>query len=450
MAYDFDKKFGLNKLQYVKKDVKKQSFNTSNTSLMSNNMGKSVASNNIVEMIWEYYRTNEIIQYVGKWVGRTFSNLELTIEYGKQGYNLAEISQTTKNILETILGTFRTYNGSQQELLMSIGTNMAVAGEVYLIPIKDNYGSCYFVANRSQIKTEKKDRISFQNVPQYVIDNVRRTENGEYVVYQIIDLMPGTADVPDSWLVGAESVLCQYETMRQSVQTALLSQINAPILVYPSEVEIEQPNMVDGINVEVAETATQYLDQQFMDRFQEAVEQEDPYSRLLPFVLGLPSDSEKLYTLNLHRNIDPALLEGLKHAFHNILLAAPIPQENILGLGDSNHWDNAQITKDSFQKCIKPYADLVVGSLSAEILKPFLLENGVSDVDRFVLTYDSSPIVIPQDKTSEAMNQFSKGLISLNEAREMMGKPKIDGIGDMFYFQLYSPTVENKGKSSGG
>jgi hypothetical protein len=430
-------------LQKTRVDLKKgRRIDGSKT--LSAQTNSNLSDNNIIDQIWEWYRNEGIVQFVGKWVGRTFSNLELTIEYKKQPYHLVEnLSPTKISKIERILNTLRTYNGLQSEFLMEAGTHLAIAGEVYLIPIKDEDGDCYFVANRQQIRTNKGVITEFVDVPDYVTSTVRKTAENELTVYKIIDQMPGKADLPDSWLIGAEKTLCQYETMKESIHTALLSQINAPILVYPSEVEIESPNMTDGVDDELADNMTQYLRDDLANKFSEGVDEMDPFGRLLPYILGLPSDVAKLYTVNLHRNIDPALMEGLKHAFHNILLAAPIPQENILGLGDSNHWDNAQITKDSFQKCIKPYADLIVGALSAELIRPYFKNAELTD---YRLSYDSSPIIIPQDKTTEAQNQFTKGLITLNEARDMAGLAKTGSpVGEMFHFQLYTPTNENSG-----
>lgn len=451
MANSLDNtQFGLNKIEYSGKTAAR--IRKEGRAGIKSASSDSRSEEQLVSQVWSWYRNNEIIQYVGGWVGKTFSNLELTIEYNGKPYKLAELPSNRVDVVESILSTLRTYNGGTEELLIYLGTNMAIAGEAYLIPIKDGYGDCYFVANRKQFSTNKNKEIEFHNVPNYVKANLRKVDN-KNVVYQIIYLMPGTSNTPDSWVMGLEKMLCQYETMKEAIYTALLSQMNAPVLVYPSEVEIEQPNNLDNPDVEPYEDTTEYLDEQFAQRFAEAAEETDPIARLLPFNIGMPSEAKDLYTLNLHRNIDPGLMEGLKHAFHNILLAAPIPQENILGLGDSNHWDNAQITKDSFQKCIKPFADIIVGSLSAEIIQPILRANNipVAEVSAYRLAYDSSPIVIPQDKTSEAMTQFKAGTISLDETRVMMSKaPLKNELGEMFHFQLYNQTNNDSASKDTG
>lgn len=142
---------------------------------------------------------------------------------------------------------------------------------------------------------------------------------------------------------------------------------------------------------------------------------------IVPIAVGVPRSPEgraNLANLVAHVKFDspltPELDKKLDQAIRRLALGLDVNPEELLGQGDSNHWAAWQIEESSIKLFIEPAAARLCQALNMAYIRQALVLMG-KDPDKFMLWYNTAPLVVRPNRQADAIQLSSLNVIG-NEA----------------------------------
>ncbi|MFI7278430.1 hypothetical protein [Streptomyces sp. NPDC049879] len=89
-----------------------------------------------------------------------------------------------------------------------------------------------------------------------------------------------------------------------------------------------------------------------------------------------------------------------------------IPAEIVLGLSTGNHWNSFLIKDEAIQVAVAPRIELLCEALTHQWYRPLLRALGVADPDRWGIGYDVSALSQRPDRSKEAEQAHTAGVLS--------------------------------------
>jgi hypothetical protein len=96
--------------------------------------------------------------------------------------------------------------------------------------------------------------------------------------------------------------------------------------------------------------------------------------------------------------------------------------EQLLGLGNSNHWSAWLMSDNDVQLHVSPVLETICQAIYDSVLRHMLVAAGI-DPDKYVLWYDASRLTADPDKTDEARDAFDRGAITAEALVRQYGLP---------------------------
>lgn len=105
-------------------------------------------------------------------------------------------------------------------------------------------------------------------------------------------------------------------------------------------------------------------------------------------------------------------------ALRRLALGLDIPPDIMLGLGDSNRW-NAWLSDEQVIKIhVEPLLARIAETFTIGYLHPVLARMGYNDFRRFVYAFDTAPLTVRPNRSTDALSFWDRGLLSDQAARE--------------------------------
>ena len=108
-------------------------------------------------------------------------------------------------------------------------------------------------------------------------------------------------------------------------------------------------------------------------------------------------------------------------AVKRMALGLDLPPEVLLGMTDANHWTAKQVQHDMWRSHGIAKATQFCGDLAEAYLRPALRMDGYKDVEKVMVAFDDSQVVISPDRTEDADNALDRAAISFKAYRELKG-----------------------------
>jgi hypothetical protein len=99
-------------------------------------------------------------------------------------------------------------------------------------------------------------------------------------------------------------------------------------------------------------------------------------------------------------------------ALRRFAAGTDLPQEIVLGLGDSSHWNAAEIEEQAIKVAIEPIAGAICDALTQQFLWPAMRAMGDKDPERWVIWYSTAELTQRPDRSAEAQVLYDKGILS--------------------------------------
>ena len=238
----------------------------------------------------------------------------------------------------------------------------------------------------------------------------------------------------DSWVTAAQRDLERLEGIYEAVAAVALSRMHAGVILAPDNQDRGRDTAAtfDEADTVLGKPLRLELYDQIAEHVEASAAELDGFARAVPPVIALDKDLiESVKWLELAREIDPEMRALTDDLRYRIAIASDSPPETLLGLGDSNHWNDEAVTTAEFQRGVQPDCEVICDATTPHVLRAGLLAMGhaPAEVALVRVGYDPSALVDPPDRSTAAIAVMAlpNPPLTMAEARDAMGLAEYAG-----------------------
>lgn len=253
---------------------------------------------------------------------------------------------------------------------------------------------------------------------------------GEAVAYRMWTPHPARSGEADSPMHSILEVAEELYILTKTVRSTAVSRMVNGMLKVPTELSF---GAAEAIGDEDPENNVFLRD--LIEHITGVVENAGTPEAAAPFIAEAASEFlANLEWISLHDSQTDYMERALREeAIKRCAYGLDMPPEVLLGLADANHWTGRQITHDMWRSHGAPIAEQLCDDLSEAYLRPALRDEGFSDWQNVVVSYDDADVVVSPDRSEDADMAYD---------RRAVGDPgyrKLKGISESM-----APTEEEK------
>lgn len=355
---------------------------------------------------WRLYDITGQLRFVANWVGNSVSRCRLYVaEVDDSGEDGGEAEDPDiANLASGPLGV----GPAKDEALRLLGINLYVPGEAYIVAEADaaeDGGDNWFVVSGKQMRRAGDQVVIRRSLLHGGGDMTFRP--GVDLILRVWTPHPADTDEPDSPTRSAIPDLREIEAIRKREFAELDSRLaGAGLLPLPEGIDFpsgpgeDEPVGLDGFIRRLSSTMARSLS----DR--------SSAEAMVPIMFTVPGEYlDKIKQVTFWSDLSDQLLPLRQAAVVSLAQALDIPPEILLGQADSNHWASWQISEEAITTQIVPVLSRIADALTTGYLRSALESMGV-DPGAYVYAFDPSPLTVRPNRSADALNYHSRGLIS--------------------------------------
>lgn len=375
------------------------------------------------DLAWGYYRTNSKLSFAINWRASAMSRLSLiaaeVVPGEKEPVPLE--SGRAAEIVEDL-------RFAQSKILHDLSLQIDVPGRAYLVirtdPRTKLLDARVYSTREVRLVTDKKKQV--RGGPTYEL-NVGAKEwlsLADALVVLVRDQDPEWHYRDTSSVRSSFGILREIDLYDREIIAKLVSRIATNGLLFiPDEVTFP---LREGM----ADNADPFM-QTLMEAARQSIKDPGSASAAIPLMFQIPAEFiDKIHHLVLSEGIAPGTLEARDRAYSIFADGMNLPREMMTGLGDTNHWNASQITKEAVNSHIAPSADPMLADLTQGYLYPRLLAEKEPLVtpagNRIIMWYDPSDLVLKPDRGAAYMEMHSRQVVSDEALRRETGASEED------------------------
>lgn len=350
---------------------------------------------------WRYFHSTPELHYITDYVGSACSRVRIFVadvdELGRVGGEVTDDDEIMA-ISDTLFGG----PASKAEALKAIAANLTIAGECYIIG-KARRGfdpDSWSVVSTTELK---------RRAGQITVDL-------GYGPYKIIK---GTDLVIRLWTPDPERMRFADSPTRSCMQQLFeLEQLN---LFELSQIDSRLSGA--GLYFVPAEMSTPAVDssapQSADDLFQTMAEaaiaartRQGSAAGVVPVFVEIPGEYLQHMAdkpIKFESELSDRVKEYRETAIRRIANGMNIPQEVLLGMGDTNHLSSWHIEESFVKIHIEPLMNRICDGLTRAYLQPLLQAMG-KDPERFQLAFDTAPLTVRPNRLQDTINLYTLGI----------------------------------------
>jgi hypothetical protein len=325
---------------------------------------------------------------------------------------LGRVQGETKNrkinaLADTLLGG----PAAKSEALRSMGINLTVAGECYVVgrPDEEIGRDEWFILSSNEMRRVQGANGEWQwawglpNGERFRLDLERN------VITRVWTPHPNRVWSADSPSRSCQSVLRELEQLTKYIFSQIDSRlIGAGILIIPNNLDLPQEenttNNAESLMVRLATAGAASL------------RGEGSALGVLPHIVESDNaDGWKL--LSFESELSKQAMDLRKEAVERLGVGMDMPPEVLSGSGAENHWNGYLIEGQGIKVHIEPLMNRICDALTKAYLIPALKLMG-EDPSRFTYDFDTSPLIIRPQRVQDALNMYEKNLLSGEAVRD--------------------------------
>jgi hypothetical protein len=376
-----------------------------------------------------YYDIVGPLKYAAQFYSRALAQLELFA--GEIDEKTGEVVRTTNPVVIDALARIKDPGGTGRTgLLANYGRLIFLVGEAYLL-----------VTINPRTKREQWEMLSTDEVrlldglytrfkaPQLPANQFHPAPDGDFepldpenaVAYRIWKRHPRWSQLADSSVMACLDILEEYVLLTQAVRARARSRlagsgvlfIDDRITTTPSEATPDEDPQEDPFLADLTEAMTK------------PIINEGTAGAVVPLVARVRvPEGMKLSDLVYHLQIiDPTQVypeTGLRdECIRRLAVSLDMPPEVLLGISALNHWSAWSVDEITWKYHLQPVADSLVQDLTDAYLSPYLIEQNVTDWDKYVIAYDATAVINHPDRTKDAKDLFALGALSEEALRDV-------------------------------
>jgi len=403
--------------------------------------------------LWDIYYRSPEVNFIGRTVARSMGRVSFipVLKSGKHLYDSLgntiegvadDLAKAASESLERIQGPM----GGQSQIISAISGALGLIGDTWLLG--------YFGDPMTAEPSSASDAIEmWVTLPRKSIEIVEAGKGVQHLKvkldanqrnphiiednYKLLRMWIPKMDNPmesDSWLVPLKNAVLRLEQLYQALAASALSQLNAGIIVVPSDQD-PAPTMGETANTtgnsdDKGKVEKPVFSEQLVDAMaeyiQDAGETIDGISRTQPLTVAIDSEVRQIEWIEIARQIDPGMSTAIDDLRYQIAIGSPFPAEQLLGANQAKFYQGVhnvqRIDQDTFRHIYDPLCQIIAEAFTRYILHEDLSENfSEEEYSQIVVGWDNSKLVAPPDNCEKALQLIKEKAISIEELRLACG-----------------------------
>ena len=333
--------------------------------------------------------------------------------------------------------------GGQSSLLRAFALNMCVAGECYLINIKDKWE----IKSTNEIVVTNDGKIILRRLRPGGSTSVTAAggqpgditlPKGTYIG-RIWRAHPRYSLEPDSSMLGLREMCDELLTLQRMIRTIARSRMNAGILYIPDGL-VAAGSSVDA-DTATDEEAVDEITSDIYDTVSAPIEDETNSASVFPTIItGPPDGGNQIKHISLARDSDQFLVERCDRTLERILQGLDIPKDIISGMANVKYSNAIQIDESLYKGHIEPLALMLADALTTMYIHPAIrakFKLSQKDLDFLRIWYDPTEVTTKSDPIASANTGYDNFAISAATWREANGFSDTDAPSEHELAQRY-------------
>lgn len=316
----------------------------------------------------------------------------------------------------------------QSQMLGEFGTQLAVAGDCFLViipdPESDTFaGDRWVVLSTEEVKVQRggvKATVDGEviDIPEFDPDSP--PDDSTPVAIRVWKPHPRNHYLATSPVLRSTIVLEELRLLNAAVAAVSRSRITGRgVLLVPAGTRFPVGNAQDQAEDSLLDT--------FIEVASTAILEPESAAATVPIVLEVPGDLiSGVKWLQFSSELDSLFIQLRDEAIRRFATGADVPAEVLLGLGDANHWGAWALTAEALRMGAEPRLTLVAQSLTDEWLRPILEAEGDPDAAEALVWWDTSGLRSSSNKGASALEAFKLGIVGGHAARRELGFTEAD------------------------
>lgn len=358
--------------------------------------------------LWRFYDIIPELRFAASWIGSACSKVDIFVaEVDKLGRVQGRAEKPNVAALsDTLLGG----PAAKAEAIRMAAINLTVAGECYILGRpreKPDEKDKWFILSSSEIRRVKGGMV-FWGDKKYYEEIVDLTKS---MVTRVWTPHPQRIWCADSPARACQAILRELEQLTKFVFAQIDSRLaGAGMLIIPNNLDFPAQ---DGVA-----TAGESLMMRLATAMAASLKGDGTAMALVPLIVeAAPEDIERSFKLiTFASELSKQAVELRDEAIRRLSLGLDIAPEILTGQGDMNHWSSWFVDEATVKLHVEPLMNRLCDALTDAYLKPALKIMGL-DPQRYVYSFDTSPLTIRPQRLQDALNLFEKGAIGYEALR---------------------------------
>jgi hypothetical protein len=351
---------------------------------------------------------------------------------------LAPDTPLTPEVLEyaeRLMRDLRSGSGGSSGMMRIFALNMCVAGECYLIQIKNRW----YIKSTSELIVSQGGEIILRTQRAGSSTTTAGTVYGDVIlprntpIYRIWREHPRYSHEPDSSMLALREVCDELITLQRMIRTIARSRMNAGLLYIPDGVTAAG----NSVTADIAQAEEEWdgFSAAIYDTITAPIIDESNAATVVPAILTGPGEQgANIRHIQVNREIDQFLVERCDRALVRILQGMDLPKDIITGNAQVKY-TNALITNDSLLTGhVEPLALMFCDALTSSYLRPLMKRKFPhlmdDDLDRLAVWYDPTELTLPPDSSASATTGLENNVLSADAWRQAHGFSDADAPGE--------------------
>lgn len=403
-----------------------QTITAAATRILTKKKGGGSPNSSLGSIAWDLFETIPEVGTYADWVSNAMSGARMFAGKMQPDGTVEPLPDTSRaaELMKSIAGGM----DGQSTLLGDFGTNLAVAGEAWLIIIPNTDADSFaedrwVVLSTEEVKVQRgkiKATVDGEEVDIPEFDPEGPDDPNAPVAIRVWKQSPRKREQATSPVIRAITVLEELRLLNAAVAAIARSRITGRgVLLVPAGTRFPGTQNQVGADDSLLDT--------FIEVASTAIREPESAAATVPIVLEVPGDLiQGVKWLQFTSDFDALAIQLRDEAIRRFATGADVPAEVLLGLGDTNHWGAWAITAEALKMGAEPRLGLVCQAITDEWLRPLLEAEGDPDAADVIVWFDTAALRSSSNKAASALEAFKEGLISAEAARRELGFTESD------------------------
>lgn len=357
---------------------------------------------------WRFYDRIGEFRFAANYVGSACSRVRVYVaevdELGRIGKEVSDDDEV-QAISDTLFGGA----AAKSEQLRSIGVNLTVAGECYLVGLAGGRGDIsdrdrWLVVAPSELRRAHGD--------------MRLRTNGETVtvlkdrdiVIRLWTPHPARPDYADAPARAALPILTELERLTMYVFSQIDSRLaGAGILPIPNNIDFPHE---DGEPAGVAG-----LMKTLLDAMSASLQGEGSAAALAPILVEMDPEAIQAMPekpITFESVLSEQAIQLRQEAVRRLATSLDMPPEILEGAAETNHWGMWYVEESAIKIHVEPLIVRIIDALTQAYLAPALKALG-KDPKKYTFWYDTAPLTTRPNRLQDTLNLYERGIVGREE-----------------------------------